>query len=258
MFFLLIPEKMNIFASVYKNISKMKCNFRRNTSESPSATIEDEIKILFAVVFEHPVGTDERHAFRNRLGNDKAVGRVIMAGNEFQMRKGVEVFFLHVLNRDIPFILDIMKNVFRRFPFFHFNPLVLEQMNGFLYTLGTDVNPVFTVIEKVKNITVQRLKIAGSIEHEYVRINQVSHTAYFITARMSMIFIIPLGFCLLHSPIFDSFLGGTYGVSSLLALAFLGAAGLDAFVVMTVQFCCLRMQRYNFSGFSQSTFYKSQ
>jgi hypothetical protein len=219
--------------------------------ESRSAAVEDEIKILLAVMLEHSVGTDERQAFRNGLRNDEAVGRVVMPGDEIQMRKGVEVLFLYVLNRDIPFILDVMKNVFRRFPFFHFNPFVLEQVNGFLYALGTDVNHVFVVLKNVKNIMVQRLKIVGSIEYEYVRINKVSHTDYFITARMSMIFNIPFGFCLLHSPILDSLLGGTYGVSSLLALAFLGVAGFVAFVVMTVQFYSLRMQRYNIPGFSQ-------
>jgi hypothetical protein len=40
-------------------------------------------------------------------------------------------------------------------------------------------------------------------------------------------------------------LGGTYGVSSFFALFFSGTVVLDVFVVMTVQFYNLRMQRYN-------------
>jgi hypothetical protein len=219
-----------------------------------SATVEDEIEILFAVMLEHPVGTDERKTFRNCLGNDEAVGRVVMPGDRLQAGKGVEVLFLYVLDRVTQLFLDARNDVLRFFPLFHINPSVPEQVNGFLYALATDVNPVFAVLKNVKNVIVQRLKIAGSIEHEYVRINQVSHAAYFITARMSMIFIIPSGFSLLHKAAFDSFLGGTYRLLSFQALAFLGVAGfvvLDAFVVMTIQFYSLRMQRYNFSGYSQ-------
>jgi hypothetical protein len=51
----------------------------------------------------------------------------------------------------------------------------------------------------------------------YVYIINRYPTVYFITARMSKIFNIPFGFFLRHSPIFDNLLGGTYGVSSLLA-----------------------------------------
>jgi hypothetical protein len=172
------------------------------------------------------------------------------------MGKGVEMLFLHAVNRDTPFVPDVMKNVFRCFPPFGSDSAILEQMDGFLYAFGTDVNPVFIVFKKEKDVFVQRVKIVTGIEHKDVRINHVSHTAYFITARMSTISIAPPGFARLHRAIFDSFLGGTYGVSSLPALAFLGVAGLDAaslgmvaldaFVVMTIQFYNLQMQRYNF------------
>jgi hypothetical protein len=68
---------------------------------------------------------------------------------------------------------------------------------------------------------------------------------------MSTISIAPPGFARLHKAAFDSLGGGTYGVLSFLTPAFLGVAALDAFVVMTVRFYNLRMQRYCFSGFPQ-------
>jgi hypothetical protein len=116
-------------------------------------------------------------------------------------------------------------------------------MNGFLYAFGTNINHVFVVLENVKDVIVQSTKIVGGVKHKNVCINQVSHMAYFITARMSTISITPPGFARLHKAAFDSFLGGTYGVSSFLPLVLLGDAGLDvafsgavtsdAFVVMT-------------------------
>jgi hypothetical protein len=225
--------------------------------------VENKIEILFALVFEHPVGTDQREAFRNRLGNDEAVGRVVMTGHNVQMCKGAEVFFLHVINHVAQLFPDVRDDVLRLFPPFGSDSAVLIQMDSFLYTLGTDVNPVFVVLKKVKDVIVQRTKIVGGVKHKDVRIYQVSHTAYFITARMSTISIAPPGFARLHRAAFDSLGGGTYGVSSFPALAFLGVAGLDiaslgvvaldAFAVMTVQFYDLWMQRYNFSGSSQKT-----
>jgi hypothetical protein len=101
------------------------------------------------------------------------------------------------------------------------------------------------------------------VEHEDVRINQVSHTIYFITARMSTISIAG-PFSLSHKAAFDSFLGGTYGVSSFLLLAFLGDAGLvvtfscavtlDAFVVMTVLFYNYKCKGITFPVFRKRNF----
>ncbi|MDR1331991.1 MAG: hypothetical protein LBK07_07785 [Tannerella sp.] len=116
-------------------------------------------------------------------------------------------------------------------------------------------------LQRVESTTVKD-KIEVLFTGMNVRINHVSHTVYFITARISTISIAPPGFARLHKAIFDSFFGGTYGVSSFPALAFLSVAGLDvaflgvvaldAFAVMTVQFYYLWMQRYNFREDSQN------
>jgi hypothetical protein len=100
----------------------------RNRTELRSATVENKVEILLAVMFEHPVGTDKRDVFRNCLCDGQAVGRVVVTGDEFQMRKSVEVFFLHIINRDVPFIDDVMKNIFRRFPPFGSDSAVLKKI----------------------------------------------------------------------------------------------------------------------------------
>jgi hypothetical protein len=237
-----------------------------NRTESRSATVKNKVEILPAVMFEHPVGTDKREAFRNCLGDDEAVGRVVVSGNERQMCKGVEVFFLYIINRVAQLFPGVPDNVFRRFPMFKTDSAVLKQVDGFLYAFGTDVNHVFTIIENITDVPAQRTIVPGSIKHKDVRINQVSHTAYFITARRSIIFIAgPFSFS--HKAAFDSFFGGTYGVSSFLPLAFFGDAGLDAafsgavtldaFVVMTVLFYNYKCKGITFPVFRKRNFISS-
>jgi uncharacterized membrane protein len=142
------------------------------------------------------------------------------------------------------------------FGFFLLHSPIFDSFLGGTYGVSSFLALAFRGVAGLESCVVMSILFYCLRAHRYnffgfSQKNLSLHTAHFITARMSMIFIIPFGFFLLHSPIFDSFLGGTYGVSSFLALAFRGVAGLESFVVMSILFYYLRTQRYNFFGFSQ-------
>jgi hypothetical protein len=94
-----------------------------------------------------------------------------MAGDKVEIGKSPERLSLYIVDGKSPFVLNIMKNILRFFPPFKFDSAILKQVDSLLYAFGTNVNPVFIVIENVKNISVQRAKIAGDIEYKNVRIN---------------------------------------------------------------------------------------
>jgi hypothetical protein len=127
-----------------------------------------------------------------------------------------------------------------------------KALSGLLYyfsTQGRCGGCVFS-LQRVESAGVEdKIRILFVVMN--VCINQVSHTAYFITARMSIIPPVPSGCCLIHSPIFDNFpgLASMACLSALLSARF--SAALSSFVIMTELFYNLQMQRYNFSGFSQ-------
>jgi hypothetical protein len=179
-------------------------------------SVEDKFHMLLPVRFELSVGTDERYPFGNGLGNDQMVGGIIVFGNRFQTREGVNMFLLYIIDRDNPFILDVTKDVFRRFPSSGLDSPVLKHVEKFLYTLGTDMDDVSPVIKNVKDVTVQFV-LVEYVEHENVRVDHVAHTSYFMIAFMSNQPSSPSGCFLFHSPAFDN-LPGLASIACLYAL----------------------------------------